>query len=75
MWSFGRRESNGCLVPIPLVMHLNQTGSVELHLRCVEDGRFFTWAFEKMKIGDKLSAMGALGNFWMRSVTEKVIAV
>jgi CDP-4-dehydro-6-deoxyglucose reductase len=42
-------------------------GSVELHIRRVEGGRFTTWAFSGMKVGDRLKARGPLGQFTMRS--------
>ena len=42
-------------------------GSIELHIRRVEGGRFTEWAFGSMKIGDKLQARGPLGGFTMRS--------
>ena len=45
-------------------------GSIELHLRRVEGGRFTTWAFEEMKLGDELSAMGPMGDFYLRSAAE-----
>ena len=45
-------------------------GSVELHLRCVEGGRFTSWAFATMKVGDSVQARGPLGGFTMRSLSE-----
>ncbi|NIA10730.1 MAG: oxidoreductase [Nitrospiraceae bacterium] len=45
-------------------------GSIELHLRRVEGGRFTTWAFEGMKLGDELSAMGPMGDFYLRSAAD-----
>ncbi len=45
-------------------------GSIELHLRRVEGGRFTTWAFEEMKVGDELSAMGPMGEFYLRSAAD-----
>ncbi|HVB58962.1 MAG TPA: FAD-binding oxidoreductase [Candidatus Acidoferrales bacterium] len=42
-------------------------GSVELHIHRVESGRFTTWAFSGMKVGDRLKARGPLGQFTMRS--------
>jgi ferredoxin-NADP reductase len=42
-------------------------GSVELHIRRVEGGRFSSWAFTDMKIGDQVKARGPLGAFTMRS--------
>jgi len=45
----------------------DEDGSVELHLRRVEGGRFTTWAFEHMRVGDVLDGRGPLGNFCVRS--------
>lgn len=45
-------------------------GSVELHVRRVEGGRFTSWAFDGMQVGDILKARGPLGNFTMRSRPE-----
>lgn len=45
-------------------------GSVELHIRRVEGGRFTQWAFSQMKLGDPVRARGPLGNFTMRSLPE-----
>ena len=45
-------------------------GSVELHLRRVEGGRFSSWAFSTMKVGDSVQARGPLGHFTMRSLPE-----
>lgn len=45
-------------------------GSVELHLRRVEGGRFTSWAFSAMKVGDSVQARGPLGHFTMQSLPE-----
>lgn len=45
-------------------------GSVTLHIRRVEGGRFTAWAFDAMKVGDQLKARGPLGNFTMRSAPD-----
>ena len=45
-------------------------GTVELHIRKVEGGRFTDWAFSKMKVGDQVQARGPLGSFTMRSLPE-----
>ncbi|MEX2662357.1 MAG: FAD-binding oxidoreductase [Vicinamibacterales bacterium] len=45
-------------------------GTVELHLRRVEGGRFTSWAFSTMKVGDSVQARGPLGHFTMRSLPE-----
>lgn len=42
-------------------------GRIELHIRRVEGGRFASWAFDQMKVGDELLARGPLGGFTMRS--------
>ncbi|MEX0964731.1 MAG: FAD-binding oxidoreductase, partial [Pseudohongiellaceae bacterium] len=45
-------------------------GSIDLHIRRVESGRFTTWAFDDMNVGDHLQARGPLGDFTMRSVPD-----
>jgi CDP-4-dehydro-6-deoxyglucose reductase len=42
-------------------------GSISLHIRRVEGGRFTAWAFDGMQVGDTLQARGPLGAFTMRS--------
>jgi CDP-4-dehydro-6-deoxyglucose reductase len=42
-------------------------GSIVLHIRRVDGGRFTAWAFDGMKVGDQLQARGPLGAFTMRS--------
>lgn len=45
-------------------------GSVELHVRRVEGGRFSAWAFANMQVGDTLTARGPLGAFTLRSAPQ-----
>lgn len=45
-------------------------GSLELHIRRVEGGRFTDWAFTEMKVGNQLQARGPLGSFTMRSAPD-----
>lgn len=45
-------------------------GSITLHIRRVEGGRFTQWAFEAMKVGDAVQARGPLGGFTMRSKSD-----
>ena len=45
-------------------------GSIELHVRRVDGGRFTNWAFADMKVGDELRARGPLGAFTMRSLPD-----
>ena len=45
-------------------------GSITLHIRRVEGGRFTQWAFEAMKVGDTVQARGPLGGFTMRSKSD-----
>lgn len=45
-------------------------GSITLHIRRVDGGRFTQWAFESMKAGDTLKARGPLGAFTMRSPAD-----
>lgn len=42
-------------------------GSIELHIRRVEGGRFTSWVFDSLKEGDLLNARGPLGSFTLRS--------
>jgi len=42
-------------------------GSIALHIRKVDGGRFTDWAFGTMQVGDRLQARGPLGAFTMRS--------
>jgi CDP-4-dehydro-6-deoxyglucose reductase, E3 len=42
-------------------------GSIVLHIRRVDGGRFTAWAFDGMKLGDRLQARGPLGAFTMRT--------
>ena len=45
-------------------------GSITLHIRKVEGGRFTQWAFETMQVGDTLQARGPLGAFTVRSPAD-----
>ncbi|PIY27576.1 MAG: oxidoreductase [Comamonadaceae bacterium CG_4_9_14_3_um_filter_60_33] len=45
-------------------------GSVTLHIRKVEGGRFTQWAFDAMKVGDTCQARGPLVEFTMRSPAD-----
>lgn len=45
----------------------SEDGRVELRLRWVREGRFTSWAFEQMKVGDVVTARGPLGAFRIRS--------
>jgi CDP-4-dehydro-6-deoxyglucose reductase len=45
-------------------------GSITLHIRRVDGGRFTQWAFDAMKLGDTLKARGPLGSFTMRSPAD-----
>jgi CDP-4-dehydro-6-deoxyglucose reductase len=49
-------------------------GSVELHIRRVEGGRFSSWAFADMLIGAQVKARGPLGAFTMRSRPDVPLA-
>ena len=42
-------------------------GSIVLHIRRVDGGRFTAWAFDGLKVGARLQARGPLGAFTMRS--------
>jgi CDP-4-dehydro-6-deoxyglucose reductase len=45
-------------------------GSITLHIRRVDGGRFTQWVFDAMKVGDTLKARGPLGSFTMRSPAD-----
>jgi len=45
-------------------------GSIELHVRRVDGGRFTHWAFSDMNVGDEVQARGPLGAFTMRSLPD-----
>jgi CDP-4-dehydro-6-deoxyglucose reductase len=45
-------------------------GSIVLHIQRVEGGRFTAWAFDGMKVGDRVQARGPLGAFTMRSAAD-----
>ncbi|MCR4405019.1 MAG: FAD-binding oxidoreductase [Candidatus Acetothermia bacterium] len=48
-----------------------EDGRIELHLRRIEGGRFTTWAFAQLKVGDVLTVRGPLGHFVVRSSLDK----
>lgn len=48
-------------------------GSILLHIRRVMDGRFTRWAFDIMRVGDRLQAHGPLGAFTMRSAHDAAL--
>jgi CDP-4-dehydro-6-deoxyglucose reductase len=45
-------------------------GSIVLHIQRADGGRFTAWAFDEMKIGDRVQARGPLGAFTMRSSAD-----
>jgi CDP-4-dehydro-6-deoxyglucose reductase len=45
-------------------------GSIELQIRKADGGRFTTYAFENMKIGDTLKVRGPLGTFTIKSTID-----
>lgn len=47
--------------------------TVELHIRRVERGRFTSWVFEELKMGDRLSIQGPKGGFYLRKEARPVI--
>jgi CDP-4-dehydro-6-deoxyglucose reductase len=50
-----------------------EDGSIELQVHRVDGGKFSSWAFEKMKIGDTVSIRGPLGSFTLASERDKSI--
>jgi NAD(P)H-flavin reductase len=47
------------------------TDRIELHVRRMPGGRFTTQVFESMKVGDRLSFEGPLGEFVLREPSER----
>ncbi|MCC7122934.1 MAG: ferredoxin-NAD reductase, partial [Gammaproteobacteria bacterium] len=48
---------------------------IELHLRRMPDGRFTTYAFERMQIGDRLAFQGPFGRFTLVEGTRPLLLV
>ena len=46
---------------------------IELHIRHVPGGRFTTYVFEQMKVGDSIRFVGPLGSFFLREDSTKPI--
>jgi NAD(P)H-flavin reductase/ferredoxin len=46
---------------------------IELHVRHVPGGRFTTYVFEQMKVGDSVRFVGPLGSFFLREDSTKPI--
>ncbi|MEX0828604.1 MAG: FAD-binding oxidoreductase [Haliea sp.] len=68
--SFGNPDSSHLSRAYSIANAPHADGSIDLHIRRVESGRFTTWAFDDMKVGDQLQARGPLGNFTLRSVPD-----
>ena len=45
-------------------------GSIELQIRRTPEGRLTTWVFDRMRVGDDVTARGPMGGFTMRSPPE-----
>jgi len=48
-----------------------EDGSIDLQIRQVEGGHLSDWAFNRMKVGDRVNARGPLGVFTMRSPSDQ----
>ena len=48
-----------------------EDGTIQLVLRKVEGGRFTTWAFEHLRPGMEITAIGPMGNFRLQSPKDK----
>lgn len=53
----------------------HQQGQIELHVRWIPNGRFTTFVFTELKVGDKLRFEGPHGNFVLHQGTAPIIFV
>ncbi len=53
----------------------HQSENIELHIRLIAGGRFTSYVFTKMKVGDDLRFEGPLGSFCLRESTRPIIFV
>ncbi len=53
----------------------HQSECIELHVRLIAGGRFTTYVFTQMKVGDDLRFEGPLGSFYLRESTRPIIFV
>ncbi len=49
--------------------------TIEVHVRLIPGGRFTTWVFEHMRLGDRLRVEGPLGEFTLRESERPIIFV
>lgn len=52
-----------------------RSGHIELHIRLIPGGKFTTYAFTQMKVGDELRFEGPLGSFYLRESDLPIIFV
>ncbi len=48
---------------------------IELHVRLIPGGRFTTFVFSELKVGDTLAFEGPLGEFWLRDSERPILFV
>jgi len=53
----------------------HQQGQIELHIRWIPNGRFTTFVFTQLKVGDRLRFEGPHGNFVLHPGTAPIIFV
>ena len=53
----------------------HQSEYIELHVRLIAGGRFTTYVFNQMKVGDDLRFEGPLGSFYLRESKRPIIFV
>jgi CDP-4-dehydro-6-deoxyglucose reductase len=53
----------------------HQSEHIELHIRLIARGRFTTYVFSQMKVGDDLRFEGPLGSFYLRESARPIIFV
>ncbi|MCB1625760.1 MAG: cytochrome b N-terminal domain-containing protein, partial [Pseudomonadales bacterium] len=53
----------------------HENAAIELHVRRVPDGRFTTYAFEKLRAGDTIEFSGPFGRFTLRDSARPILFV
>lgn len=48
---------------------------IELHIRLIPGGRFTTWAFEQMKVGDTLDFEAPVGRFTLHAGSKPILLI
>lgn len=53
----------------------HENGQIELHVRWIPNGRFTTFVFKNLKVGDTLRFEGPLGNFSLKDGTMPILFI